>query len=330
MLLAIITMVLVLILIAGLIYLFSLDGKFQVKRSLEIAQPRDTVFATIANFKTWPKWSPWLIHETDAIVDFSDNHQEEGGSYRWEGQIIGAGKLLHRKLTPASQIKQQLELLKPFKAVNLVNWEFEARDKNSLVSWEVSGRMPFLLRFMTQKIENTLANDTELGLALLNGYLCPDAPYPVFDFNGTEVLQDFIYWSIPCSGNQRQLESARRKNIETLRTAAGGSTALALSLYYHFDPLASHFQAETAIPMGDPAPASNYTRREFHRGRYYKMTLRGGLQFLPLGWHALSSHCRLHKVKYDRSRPALEIYLHDPETLADENQMVSMLYLPVR
>ncbi len=318
------------ILLAGLIYLVRLESDFCTKRSLEIAAPLDSVFAAIVDFKTWPQWSPLLIHEPDADITYSENYQAEGGSYSWDGAVVGAGKLTHLKITPSSSIRQQIEFLRPFKSVNQVSWEFVNRDGKSLVSWEISGTMPFLFRFRTRQLKSMLGRDYELGLELLNGHLNANAPHPSFVFTGSEDLQDFSYWAIPCNGKLRQLETARKSGIETLRAAAGGSNALALTLYHQFDPLAAHFQAEIALPIGDHPPLSNYTRREFRGGSYYKMTLHGDHRFLPLGWYALSSHCRLHKIKLDQARPALEIYHHDPDELADSNQLGTALYIPIK
>jgi len=326
----VIAVIIVVILVTGLIYLVRVDGKFRVKRSLEIDAPLDSVFAAIVDLKAWPEWNPWLIHEPDTEITYSDNHQAEGGYYSWSGKLTGAGKLTHLKITPASNIRQQIEFLRPFKSTNQVSWEFENKDGSCLVSWEMSGKMPFLFRIKARKMESMLGRDYELGLALLNGYMNASAPHPAFTFTGSEDLQNFSYWAIPCNGKLRQLETARRSSIETLRAATHGSKALALTLYHHFDPFASHFQAEVAIPIGDKAPPSNYTRREFNGGRYFKMTLHGDHRYLPLGWHALYSHCRLHKVKFDLARPALEIYHHDPDELSDSKQVSSALYIPIR
>jgi len=60
------------------------------------------------------------------------------------------------------------------------------------------------------------------------------------------------------------------------------------------------------------------------------MTLRGDLRFLPLGWHALVSHGRMHKLKIEPKRPALEIYGDDPGTSVNSNQTTTTLYLPIK
>ncbi len=321
--------VVVAILLAALIYLATLDGNFQARRSLEIDAPLDSVFATIVDFKSWPEWSPWLMHEPETKITYSENYAEENGFYSWDGKIVGAGKLTHLEIKPGASIKQQIEFLRPFKSVNQVNWGFEARDGSTLVSWEMNGSMPFLFRFMAPRIAPMIERDYELGLALLSGYMNPASPHPEVEFIGREELEAFNYWSIPCNGNLRQLEKARRSSIETLQAIGVDKVGLALTLYHQFDPMASQYQAEVAVPVGNSTPLSNYKRHEFKGGVYFKMTLRGDLGFLPLGWYALHSHCRMHKIKLDNTRPALEIYLGDATRITDGNQFSTDLYIPV-
>ena len=60
------------------------------------------------------------------------------------------------------------------------------------------------------------------------------------------------------------------------------------------------------------------------------MTLHGDLVFLPLAWYALVSHCRLHRIRREASRPALEIYHQDPAETTVDDVPASTLYLPIK
>lgn len=270
------------------------------------------------------------MHEPDASIVYSDDYQNEGGYYTWDGKVVGAGKLSHVNIKPHVKIEQQIEFTRPFKSVNQVIWNFEDQDGRTLVSWEMSGCMPFLFRFMARRMEPMIGSDYELGLALLNGYLNSASAHPTISFVGAQQLEDFSYWSIPCNGNLRQLESARQPGIDALFAAAAGKSGLALMLYHQFDPQASNYRAEIAIPVSDDTPGSNYTRREFKGGSYFHMTLHGDHRFIPMGWYALSCHCRMHGIKLDKSRPALEIYHDDPAQTQDSNQIATALYMPIR
>jgi len=316
--------------LAPLVYLACLDGGFRVRRSLEIEAPIEQVFAAVVDLKSWPQWSPWLLHEPDAELIYSDNYQAEGDYYKWAGKFVGAGKLTHLEIRPNRSIHQQIEFLKPFRSINQVGWEFEKVDDKTRVIWEMSGKMPFLFRFKAKTLEPIIGRDYDLGLALLGGYLNRAMAHPVLAIFGPEELAGFGYWAIPCNGNLRQLEAARRSSIETLRSNAAARIGLSLTLYHRFDPFAAQFQSEIAVPVNDNPPASNYRLRRFAGGQYVKMTLRGDLRFLPLGWHALVSHGRMHKLKIEPKRPALEIYGDDPGTSVNSNQTTTTLYLPIK
>lgn len=316
--------------VVALLYLALLPGRFQVRRSLEMAAPVETVFAAVVDLKSWPLWSPWLLHEPGARLDFSDDYQAEEGYYEWDGALVGAGRLTHARIVPHNRIEQQLDFYRPFKSTSPVNWALETHDRHTLVSWKMEGRMPFLFRFMTKSMAPMIERDFELGLALLQGYVNGNAPHPSLHFAGEETLEDFSYWAIPFSGKLRQLETTRQKHIEALEAASDGKSGLPLTLLHRFGPNSPDYEAEIAIPIADSAPGANYTTRHFRGGRYFGLTLHGDHRFLPLGWHALFSHCRMRRIKRDKSRPALEIYQDDPKRARNSNEIGSALYLPIR
>ena len=78
--------VIVILIAIPLIYLATLDGNYKVRRSLEIAAGQQTLFDKIRDFKSWSDWSPWLMHEPDTILAFSDTPDQEGGWYSWDGK----------------------------------------------------------------------------------------------------------------------------------------------------------------------------------------------------------------------------------------------------
>ena len=319
------------LLLAGvLVWLALLDGNYRVSRSLDIDAPLPRVFAAVVDFRTWPEWSPWLLHEPDARVEFSEHPEREGGYFSWDGERIGAGKLTHESIVDGKRILGRIEFIRPFRSVSTVRWEFEPAGERTRVTWQMEGRMPFLLRFMTRRIEPMVGRDYDLGLALLNGYLNAETAHPRINFVGEETLEDFSYWAVPSRGTLRQLEAARKPAIEALRVAARGRSGLPLTLYRNLDPLQPGYDAEIALPIADTTPDSNYTRRRFSGGRYFRLDIRGSHEFLPLGWYALASHVRMLGIKPDGGRRALEIYHDDPATTVDSNEILTALYLPIR
>ncbi|MFT5740330.1 MAG: effector-binding domain-containing protein [Planctomycetota bacterium] len=315
---------------ASIIYLACLDGNFVVKRSRDIDAPIDTVFAVITDFKSWPYWSPWLMHEPGADIFYSDNYQAEGGYYEWSGKVVGVGKMSHISFTPDTRINQQIDFIKPFKSTNQVNWYLENLPSGTKVSWAMIGKMPFLFRFMTKNMEPMIGRDYELGLALLSGYLNDLSGHPKISFHGNDTLEGFSYWGIGLNGNLRQLETSRKSSIDSLEAAANGLSGLPLTFHHKLDAAQVEYQVEFALPVATSTPQSSYSLRKFDGGRYFKMTLRGSYEFLPLSWYALQSHCRMHKIKLDPNRASLEIYRTDPAQVEYSNDITTDLYIAIK
>lgn len=316
------------IIIVGLVYLATLDGSYHVRRKLECDIPVEELFEAILDFRQWPDWNPWLLHEPDAIIETSDNCQQESGYYRWDGKVVGAGTLTHISIEANRRIQQEIEFLRPFKSVNEINWYFENRNGKSLVEWEMLGSMPFLFRFMAKTTESMIARDYDLGLILLLGHLRPDAPHPKLAFRGRENLDDFHYWSIPFVGRLRELQASRKTSLASLEKTAADHAGLGLTLYRKIDEDQASFDAEFAVPVSGKLPESGYPTRTFSGGLYFQVELSGDQDFLPLAWYAAFAHCRMHKIRLDKSRPSLEIY--QKISVEDSNQTRTVLYLPVK
>ena len=320
-----------LIVIALLVYLASLKGEYTVDCSMNMGVPVEQVFAAVVDFKTWPEWSPWLLHEPCTRLIFSDDYYREQGFYSWDGKLVGAGKLTHISIQENRAIEQRIEFTRPFKTVSRVAWTFAESDGHTEVHWIMQGRMPFLFRFMTEMTRQMVARDYQLGLHLLHGFLDPAASHPRFEFHGVEKVDGFDYACESFSGQMDAMVSAMQQSFRRLReqTAANNSaTGRPLTLYHKADPDKGYFECDMAVPVKPGSDLANV--RSFSGGRYYKMWLRGDYQFLDLAWYKIFSQVRMLKLKFDAKRPSLEIYENDPESLDDSNELSTCLYLPVK
>ena len=184
------TVLLLVLLLAGcLVYLFCLDGKYEVKRTKLINSDIDAAFDKIRDFRSWQDWSPWLIHEPDTKLKFGENCDQEGGYYTWDGNLVGAGMLRHVSFNAPHRIDQQIEFTRPFKSICKVSFEFQEKGNQTAVTWAMCGEMPFLFRFMTRKTVDMISKDYDLGLAMLAGQLDSNAEFPRIYFDGETNLK---------------------------------------------------------------------------------------------------------------------------------------------
>ncbi len=323
----------VILIVAGLVYLARLDGTYEVRRSRSINANVDVVFDKIRDFKSWPDWSPWLIHEPNTALYYSADYSEEGGFYTWDGQLVGAGRLTHKKFDRPHRIHQSIEFTRPFKSVCKVEFEFEQKNGQTEITWVLQGQMPFLFRFMTKKTKAMIAKDYDLGLAMLGGELDPQSEFPRIQFMGDATLDPVTALCEYFEGPQIEMERAMQQGFPALENyiidTKGTITGQPFTAYHNVTKDVI-FECDMSIPVMEGINQGNYTLKHFDGGRFYQICLMGSYEFLELAWYSAIAHVKMMKLKVDQTRPMLEIYENDPRQIADTNELQTTLYIPLK
>ncbi|MCB1877783.1 MAG: SRPBCC family protein [Chromatiales bacterium] len=326
--------VLALVILAALAYLTSLKGGYEVRRSLVMDIPADRAYDEVRDYRNWPHWSPWLIHEPDAKLTFSDEPDKAAGWYEWNGKYVGAGKITHEQLDAAKRIVDRIEFVRPFKSVSTVGFEFRETAGGTEVTWTMAGTMPFFLRFMVPMMTGMIARDYDLGLALLRGRLDPSAERPIIRFNGFAERNAETVLTRSFKGNleavKQVMNSGFPQLVEHVAQTGGQPLGAPFTAYYKSNPRTLYFEGDMAIPVGTDTPDGEFTRKTLGDGKYYRVHLQGSYEFLGLAWNAAFSHLRMYKIKVDRSRPTLEVYENDPRSVDNSNEIKTSLYIPIR
>jgi len=319
------------ILIIGAVVLFLAfqPGELNLRRSVMIRCPQRAAFDAVRDLRGWAAWSPWLLHEPDAVLGYSDEPEAVGGWYDWDGQLIGAGRISQVALHAPERIEQRLVFRRPYKATSAVTWEFAERELDGApateVFWTLRGRMPFLLRFMAPILSAALAKDVELGLVLLRARLEADAPRLSIGFEADTELARRTAWTIPVEGGLEDLKQAMASGFPRLMDTAAARgiepTAPPFTAYHAVDPKAGRFRCDIALPVPPGSDGGDLELKELPGGRFQSTLMHGSSDFLDLVWHAVMGHVRMRKAIWDRSRPCYEVYLNDPGQVgADELQ----------
>jgi len=328
-------LILLFLIITGIIaYLATLEGNYDIRRSKLIKTDIDAAFNKIRDFRSWADWSPWIVHEPDTQLEFSDNCTEEGGFYTWDGKRVGAGKLTHVKFEQPHGIEQRIEFIRPFKSVCQVAFEFAEKDGQTEVTWTMHGKMPFLFRFMTKKTAEMISKDYDLGLAMLAGQLDPTTEYPVLDFQGEATLEPMYSLCEGFEGEEQEMETAMKagfpKLMSYIEQNSGQICGSPYTAYHKVNLKTMYFVCDMAIPVGEGINAGEYQLKTLGGGRYYKVGLKGSYDFMELAWYSAMAHARMLKFKVDKNRPSLEIYANDPEKVESSNELQTMLYVPIK
>ena len=323
-----------LLLIGGLAYLAALGGTLEVRRSIRIRAPAARVYQRLRDLRSWETWSPWLIHDRQALLSYSDETDRVGGWYAWDSRMLGAGRLTHVALDEAHTLIQRLEFFRPFKSQSEVRWELQPKGEDTEVSWSMRGAIPFWLRWLLPKLTRAQEQDFDLGLAMLRGTLEPGADFPRIDFEGPVEQPAQSYLCKRFSGSLEAMKQAMQTGYPELMRAAQDHgckpTGPILAIYHRFNANTRSTVCDLALPVEAATAPAGYQLLSLPQGRYFRVTLRGGYEFLEAAWNSAFGHLRMAKLKYDGKRPPIEIYDTNPSQVGSSQDLLTSIYLPLR
>ena len=274
------------------------------------------------------------MHEPDASLDYNDPVSEEGGSYSWDGKLIGAGSLTHRVISPPTLIEDEIRFIRPFKSSSKVSWNLEPDGEGTRVTWSMKGKMPFLFRPMLPMMTGMLVKDYQLGLILLKGELEPESEYPTIEFDGIEHYDGWHVISVPFEGHYDEMIESMEKGFTKLFSAVNHlgvePAGMPLSAYHKADHRTQQFACDMAVPVEPGTTVEGFESKQLAGGRFYCVTLKGDYRFLELAWFKAMSHIQMLKLKHDKLRPSYELYLTDPEDVSHSNDNLTRLLVAIR
>jgi uncharacterized protein YndB with AHSA1/START domain len=133
---------------AVLAYAASKPDTFMVRRSASIAAPPEKIFPMIDDLRAQSAWSPF---EKDPNMKrtHSGAPRGKGAVYAWDGnRQVGAGQIAITESVPSSKVVLLLDMVRPFKAHNTVEFTLDRSGGGTNVTWAMQGRQPYMAKVM--------------------------------------------------------------------------------------------------------------------------------------------------------------------------------------
>lgn len=92
-----------LVVAAVVIRLAMQSGEVRAERALTIPAEPQRGFEAVRRLQGWRDWSPWLLHEPDARLEYAESPEREGGHLPCSARP-SRGSGLHRGPSPAARI----------------------------------------------------------------------------------------------------------------------------------------------------------------------------------------------------------------------------------
>lgn len=120
---------------------------FRYFRSVRIHASPAKVFNFVDDLSEWPKWSPYEKLDPAMKKEVSNPSKGLGAYATWDGNSkAGKGRMDTISSDPPGKIGFKLEMIKPFHAVNNVEFTFVPQGAETEVTWTMSGPSPLLAR----------------------------------------------------------------------------------------------------------------------------------------------------------------------------------------
>ena len=163
----------------GLVGIFVADKYFNVKRTVTIDTPAETIFPYVSSLEAMDKWSPWSKKDPN-MNTYEGTPGAVGSVVKWDSKVegLGAGSQTITNVAPNKSIQTRLDIKRPAERTNTASISLKSNAKNTetKVSWSVRGEYTFVQGFkaMFQDIEAQLGPELVQGLASLKTQVVQD------------------------------------------------------------------------------------------------------------------------------------------------------------
>lgn len=147
-------------------------AEYTVSRSKTMAAPPAAVYAQIADFHRWPRWSPWEQRDPAMKREFAGAPAGKGAVYSWVGnRDVGEGRMTITDARPDEQVAIRLEFIEPFASTSSTDFLLVPIPQGGTnVRWSMTGQNNFVTKAMSvfMSMDKMIGNDFEQGLAKLD------------------------------------------------------------------------------------------------------------------------------------------------------------------
>lgn len=299
--------------------------KFHIERSIEISASSATVRDVIQDYGQWEIWSPWLIMEPDAKLEFQGSAATIGHSYEWTGDMVGAGRM-ELSAMEGDTDKMDLTFLKPFKSTAKVAFQTIAlSDTQTRVTWHMDSGLPFFMFFMVNTMKAMIGMDYERGLKMLKEYIETDQVSSSIDIAGVVDVPETHYIGASADSNLADISTSMETTFVKVAELAKGKTIanLAGSIYHSMDIKSQHCKYTAFLPVAESDATGS-----IGSCRALKVTHTGSYQHLGNAWSTANTYQRHNKLKKNKQIAPFELYLNDPATTPAKD-LQTEIFLPV-
>ena len=328
-------LLLLIVIISLSIYVATIDGKYDVKRSHTIKAPIEVVFNEINDFKNWENWGPWYELDSTIVASFPEITSGINASYTWTG-ADGNGSMKTLSLIPNKEIIQQIDF--GMGSTPEVYWNFDKTEFGTEVSWGMRGKNGFMEKayFLTQGgIEKSMAPMYTRGLELLEKHLLKELEKHSIYVKGVVDHGGgfYLYQTTSCKMEDisEKMDEMFPAIMKYMTENAIESSGKPFTLNHKWDEKNNSTMFSTCVPISERIITTGDVLTGFlEPQKTFKTILKGDYKFSYSAWEEAYKKLHENGFKEIEGSEPIEVYKVSPHDTPNPSKWVSEIYIPIQ
>lgn len=328
------------IFIAGSIYIATKQGDYHFEESQLIEAPVELVFNEVNNYENWNNWSPWSS-EDNIILSYTQNTSGQDAGFSWKSEDLGDGSIKTIEAIPYSSINQQLELeTSVTHVIGNVYWKFEESKNGTLVTWGMKGDYNFKekLAFTLQgeDLEDKFRKKMDATLGKLEANISDKMEAYSINVDGVTQHGGGFYMYATTATKINEVKERAANMIEQVKLYMKNNNisinGKAFVVYNQRNERSgtSIFSAAVPTPNLIVTPGGSPVLNGYlPPQRVVKTTLRGNYKNTPEAWEAAYQYINKNGMSIAPNGEPFEVFITNPMEVENPAQWVTEIYIPV-
>ena len=330
--LKIILLILVVVIGGALIWLSTLNGTYDVNRSVTIHASANDAYAAVSDLATWPKWGVWFEKDSTMVTRYNEQTQGLGAWYTWTGSD-GKGRLEIIEVDPGASMKTQIDFEGMGSSYGY--WTFEPTEGGTKVTWGMTGEMPFLARYMASKMDQFVGADFEAGLENLKDFVenktlkKATAGYEFTEMQLNPMDIYYVHHEVSWDEISSALYASSYGAIGNyLAEDAANMTGMPMVIYQEWEKENKTTAMDIAMPCASDKPGNDEVLKgKSYEGTVLKTTYYGAYDAMEPVYNAADAFMMTNG--YAQNGPVTEVYITDPGSQPDTTHWATEIYWAV-
>jgi len=331
---------LLIVFIAGSIYVATKDGDYLMEKSRVIPAPASLLYKEVNEMANWEEWSYWGSEE-DIVVSLRQPASGETSGFSWENSQMGSGSITTVSAIPDKSLEQQLVINGSISNIKIdLYWKFEPVEEGTKVTWGVKDDLNFkeklaltlrdanLTELLQPKLERGLENLEELVIQKMEEYN--------INVDGVTQHGGGFYMYMTTATRTPEVYSKAGEMIDQvslfMRANNISIDGKPFILYNQRDERSdtSIFSAAVPTPSQVLTPeGSSVLNGYLPAQKTVKITLNGNFKNAPEAWQEGYRYIEENGLAVNPEAAPFEVFYNNPDTDENPALWITEIYIPI-